>query len=155
MDSADRLTRLFKYDRWSTGKIHDALMKYQNFEQWEKAVSLLAHLVGAQELWYRRIAGESWEDLELWPSEDLREISDRIDTSVDRFINLIEENRDDLDRLIRYQNSKGVAYETMLSDILHHLIIHGQHHRAQIATLIRSAGLTPPGTDFIFYTREE
>lgn len=153
MNSAERLIRLFKYDHWATEKIRSALTEQRDFNNREKAISLFAHLVNTQELWYRRIAGESWDDLELWPAGDLAEISRRINTSTDRFVSLIEENIDDLDRIIRYQNSKGVAYETILSDILHHLIIHGQHHRAQIAILMRSDGLTPPGTDFIFFTR--
>ncbi len=153
MDAADRLIRLFRYDQWATEKVQPALTEHPDFEQRDKALSLFAHLINSQELWYRRIAGESWDDLELWPSGDLQEISRIKNSNFERFAQLIEENRDDLDRPIHYQNSRGVAYESVLSDILHHLIIHSQHHRAQIATLMRIAGLTPPGTDFIFYTR--
>lgn len=155
MYPADRLIRLFRYDNWATEKVQSALAEHPDFEQQDKALSLFAHLINSQELWYRRIAGKSWDDLELWPSADLQEINRINNSSTDRFIQFIIDNRDNLDRPIHYQNSKGIAYESILSDILHHLIIHSQHHRAQIATLMRSAGLTPPGTDFIFYTRTD
>ncbi|MFB3133724.1 MAG: DinB family protein [Rhodothermales bacterium] len=42
----------------------------------------------------------------------------------------------------------------MLHEILLHVIIHGQHHRAQIATCLRQHGHTPPPTDCIIFTRD-
>ena len=76
-----------------------------------------------------------------------------IEANHQRWMELLETEQDDLDQLITYQNSKGVEYETKLSDIMHHIIIHGQHHRSQIAMLLRMSDIPPPGTDFIFYTR--
>ena len=58
-----------------------------------------------------------------------------------------------LNEKVDYSNSKGVVFSNDVVDILQHLIIHGQHHRAQIALLLRQNGIEPPTTDYIFYIR--
>ena len=34
-----------------------------------------------------------------------------------------------------------------------HLVNHGSYHRGQVATMLRQAGIKPPGTDLISYYR--
>lgn len=55
------------------------------------------------------------------------------------------------DKTITHQNSKGEEFKNIAGDILTHLVIHGQHQRAQIARVFRQAGKNPPGTDYIFF----
>lgn len=153
MDSVHRLHRLFEYDAWASQKIVDMLEQHPQLKKREEALKLLGHLLNAQQIWYRRTVGKSFDDLDLWPDHSLEECKTILDTMPARWSQLLQDNRENPDTLISYKNTKGEAYETMLSDILHHLIIHGQHHRAQIATLIRQSGVTPPTTDFIYYTR--
>lgn len=153
MDSAERLLRLFAYDNWANEQVLLTLQDNMNFDEAEKAAEYYAHIAGAQDLWFRRIKGQSLDDLKVWPDYDMAVALQKLKTLSERWQRLIESNRSDLDRTISYQNSKGTPYETVLSDILHHVIIHGQHHRAQIATLLRNANITPPATDFIFFTR--
>lgn len=153
MDSADRLLRLFSYDNWANEQVLLTLQDNMDIENVEKAVEYFAHIAGAQDLWYRRIEGQSFDDLKVWPDYGLPVALQKLKTLSEKWQNLIESNRTDLDRIIAYKNSKGTPYETMLSDIMHHVIIHGQHHRAQIAKLLRNAKIDPPATDFIFFTR--
>lgn len=153
MDSADRLLRLFTYDMWANEQILLSLQDNLKFENSDKAIKYLAHIAATQEHWYNRIEGTSNGELEIWPDYDLPKALQTLKTYAQKWKELIEANRDELDRNISYQNSKGTPYETMLSDILHHVIIHGQHHRAQIAKLLRNAKITPPATDFIYFTR--
>jgi uncharacterized damage-inducible protein DinB len=153
MDSADRLLRLFSYDNWANEQVLLSLQDNMNFEESAKAVEYYSHIAGAQELWYRRIEGQSLDDLEVWPDYDLAVALQKITTMHEKWKQLVDLNRSDPDRVISYKNSKGISYETKLSDILHHVIIHGQHHRAQIAKLLRKADIDPPATDFIYYTR--
>ena len=65
--------------------------------------------------------------------------------------------RDDdaLARPIAYRNSAGHAYENSAADIVIHTGMHGEHHRGQIARLLRAAGREPPYTDYIQYVRHE
>ncbi|MGD8748617.1 MAG: DinB family protein [Balneolaceae bacterium] len=153
MDPADRLLRLFSYDGWANEQVLISLQENAPFKNSAEAVRTYAHIAGAQELWHRRITGQSLDELEIWPEYNLPEALQILNTYSIKWKELIEKNRGSLDRMISYKNSKGTAYDTMLSDILHHVIIHGQHHRAQIAKLLRNAKITPPGTDFIFFTR--
>lgn len=154
MNSADRLRRLFDFDAWSNREILVVFKDYKSFEHQEKAMSLFSHIIAVQDLWYRRITGADLAGLEVWPGYPLSECQDKIKRFSSHWKRIIDENEEDLDRIISYKNTSGVAYETMLSDILHHVVIHGQHHRAQIASVLRESGIKPPPTDFIFYTRE-
>jgi uncharacterized damage-inducible protein DinB len=60
----------------------------------------------------------------------------------------------DLNETRGYTNSRGESYENTIQDILFHVVNHTTHHRAQIASLMRQAGITPPITDYIFYKRQ-
>lgn len=153
MDPAKRLRRLYEYDRWANRNVLDALEEHSGFENTDKTLSLMSHILAAEELWYRRIKAQELSGFEVWPIFSLEQLRKMSDDYFGRWQTLINENETDLDRVIAYHNTSGTAYETMLSDILHHVIIHGQHHRAQIATWLRMADITPPATDFIFYTR--
>lgn len=155
MNSADRLLRLFDFDAWSNREVLAILKEQESFEQHKKVMSLFSHVLAAEELWYLRISNGDLSQLKVWPSYTLDVIENMIDDFSDAWPRLINENEADPDRIISYKNTSGTAYNTMLSDILHHVVIHGQHHRAQIATLLRQSGITPPPTDFIFYTRAE
>ncbi|NIT62159.1 MAG: hypothetical protein GWN00_39995 [Aliifodinibius sp.] len=153
MESADRLFRLFEYDNWANEQVLLSLQDNLDFEGAEKAVEYFSHIAGSQQMWVNRIKGESLEDIAIWPDYGLPEALQQLKTLNQQWKKLISTHRDTLDKMISYSNSKGTPYNTSLSDILYHVIIHGQHHRAQIAKLLRNAKIDPPATDFIFFTR--
>ncbi|MEX0845990.1 MAG: DinB family protein, partial [Balneolaceae bacterium] len=72
-----------------------------------------------------------------------------LDQNPDKLHSLIQKKTE----IIEYSNSKGVTFRNSVEEILMHIVIHGQHHRAQIAKLLRKTGITPPVTDFIFFLR--
>jgi uncharacterized damage-inducible protein DinB len=153
MESADRLHRLFKYDNWANEQVLLSLQDHLGFEGSERAVEYLAHIAGSQQMWMNRINGKSLDDIQIWPDYGLPEALQQLKTLNQQWKQLIGANKNKLDKIISYTNSKGTPYDTSLSDILYHVIIHGQHHRAQIAKLLRNAKIDPPATDFIFFTR--
>jgi len=154
MKTAEQLLRLFAYDNWANEQVLLSLQdNLDSIDKADDAVQLYAHIAAAQEWWYRRIQEQSLEGIKLWPDYDLPVALQKITTMYDQWQQLINANKDNLDRTIAYKNSKGTTYETMLSDILHHVVIHGQHHRAQIAKLLRNAKIGPPATDFIYFSR--
>jgi uncharacterized damage-inducible protein DinB len=61
---------------------------------------------------------------------------------------LDERKEADLARVASYKNSKGEAWSSRPDDILMHVIMHSGYHRGQIASDMRTAGLTPAYTDF-------
>ncbi|NGP87182.1 DinB family protein [Fodinibius halophilus] len=153
MRAGDQLLRLFSYDMWANEQILLTIQENIPFEGDEECIHSFAHIVGAQELWYARITGATQDQLEVWPEHPLPVALQKLKTLSANWNRLIDSNQSELDRPISYKNSSGTPFETMLSDILHHIIIHGQHHRAQIAKMLRNAKIDPPGTDFIFFSR--
>jgi uncharacterized damage-inducible protein DinB len=154
MNEAEQLERLFTYDRWANKKII-ACIADQPFDNSKKCIHLLAHISAAQQVWYRRIKGRDTSDITLWPQGlSVEKSEDILQSMHGNWKQLISENSNRLDDVISYQNSKGNEFNTRLADIIHHVIIHGQHHRAQMASLLSDSGITPPGTDYILYLRE-
>lgn len=153
MEATHRLQRLFDYDTWATQRILNVLKDHPDLDKHPESLKLLGHLLNAQQIWHRRTVGRDFDDLELWPDLILTECEDILSAMPGKWTDLLNKHQNEPDTLISYKNTKGNSYETKLSDILHHLIIHGQHHRAQIATLIRESGHKPPATDFIYFTR--
>jgi uncharacterized damage-inducible protein DinB len=154
MDSANHLLRLFAYDNWANEQVLLSLQdNLDAIDEANQAVTYFSHIAGTQELWYRRARGKSQEGLALWPDYDLAIALQKITTLHEKWQQLIKNNRSKLGRAISYTNSSGTDFDTPLSDILHHVVIHGQHHRAQIAKLLRNAKIDPPATDFIYFSR--
>ena len=50
--------------------------------------------------------------------------------------------------------TKGEPYTHTYGDSLYHVAFHSGLHRGQVTSLIRQAGLVPPGTDFIMFARQ-
>ena len=153
MAEHNNFTQLFRYDLWANTRIKDAL-DGQLFDQSKRCLNLFAHIRAAQQVWYQRINGQSSNDIELWPENTYADENLAMLQKIhEQWLALIKSNSGDLNRSITYQNSKGTTFDTPLHGILQHIIIHGQHHRAQIAALLRQGGLPPPPTDYIYYLR--
>ena len=153
MKAADQLLRLFSYDMWANEQILLSLQENLPFEDSERCIKYFAHLAAAQEIWYSRTTGSPGRELELWPDYGLPEALQKLKTVSGNWKRLIRSNSEELHKTISYQNTSGDRFDTPLADILHHVIIHGQHHRAQISQLLRNAKIAPPATDFIFFSR--
>lgn len=59
----------------------------------------------------------------------------------------------DFAKIINYQTTSSVAFQTKLNDILTHLINHGTYHRGQIVQLLKNERETLPATDYILWVR--
>lgn len=154
MTDKNNFKQLFTYDFWANKRIANTLQS-QLFDTSKKCMNFLAHIRAAQQIWHARIKGEPTTDIELWPQNEYVDDSIQMLKKVHtHWVTLLDINKGKLDQEISYKNSKGVQFNTPLDGILHHVIIHGQHHRAQIASLLRQSGIDPPATDFIFYLRE-
>lgn len=146
-----KLNQLIEYDEWANKAVF-ALLKEHASTAGEQPHfilqinSMLRHLLEAQLIWHGRVTGVAFKAPKSVKKGNLQK--------------MIQENPQKLKalipwgaRLINYQNSKGESFQNSVDEILTHLIIHGQHHRAQIALLFRQNGIAPPPTDLIFYIR--
>ncbi len=143
-----QLSKLITYDEWANRQVFDALQKVDAEKHKVEIEGMFGHLLAAQKVWISRITGES-ANMEIWPELSNNELKALINENPDRLKALIHR----ADEFISYKNSKGEEFKNKVGDILTHIIIHGQHHRAQIAKKLRAAGITPPETDYIFFLR--
>jgi len=59
----------------------------------------------------------------------------------------------DLNEIMNYKTTNGLAFNNSIRDTLFHVINHTSHHRGQIASDFRQNGLEPLVSDYIFYKR--
>jgi uncharacterized damage-inducible protein DinB len=144
--------KLLDYDRFASLEI---LKLINEANEPELAVKLMAHLLSAQQVWYKRCTGLLDTGRVLWPDWQADTFEKTINENHDAWVSYVSElNAEDFNKTIAYKTLRGDSYENLLSDILTHLINHGTHHRAQAGQQLKLAGIENlPLTDYIFYIR--
>ena len=162
---------IFLFDNYPTSPMTAHFLKLIDYERFanleilkliieanepELPVKLMAHLLSAQQVWFKRCADLPDAGRVLWPDWKADTFEKTINENHDAWIAYISElNPEDFNKLIAYKTSRGESYENQLSDILAHLINHGTHHRAQAGQHLKLAGIENlPLTDYIFYLRK-
>ncbi len=151
MEGTEQLERLVDHLAWANRRALEAVREQGS----EEGLRLLAHVVGAERVWLRRLETGDSSDLEIWPELTAEECADRLEENVQAFRRLLASASDgELDREVAYRNSEGRRFETPAGEILLQVLLHGAHHRGQIAVRIRDGGGEPVNTDFITFVRE-
>ena len=142
----DYLRKLFSYDRWANAQYLEAMSSPAADA---RQLRLLSHIVAAQMLWLDRIRKRDAR-APVWPEWSLAECATKLEESANDWKSYVEQlSPVEARTTVAYRNSKGEPWESTVEDILIHVANHGTYHRAQIATLIRASGTTPPYTDYI------
>jgi uncharacterized damage-inducible protein DinB len=147
MPEQDRLQDLIEHDYWASLQLFKLAEAQDQLP--EKVGQLISHILAAQHIWIFRIEGETpgmnpWDQIERSQWTRLLEI---------HFQGLKKLSQREPDTTVSYSNTKGKTFENTTGDILHHLTLHSQYHRGQMAQLLKAEGLDIPGTDYIFYKR--
>lgn len=156
MTDRQQLQHLFQFDLWSTGKLARLYMKEEPFYEQKSVLSLLSHIINTQNIWFGRLfphpafqsSSEAWDPI---APEDLYPLAKE---STQLWIDFVADHEVDLDIIISYQNSSNTSYVNSIRQICHHLIIHGQHHRAQVSLFLNNSDIIPPPMDYIHYARK-
>ncbi len=61
---------------------------------------------------------------------------------------------DGASRVVRFTLGNAPEREATIGDLLAHGFLHAQHHRGQVALLLRTLGVPPGNTDFLFFALE-
>jgi uncharacterized damage-inducible protein DinB len=139
--------------RWADDVIADALEIDPNPNA--ESVRLFGHIAAVEHLWFSRIHG-GVAAYPVWPNLTPRESRALAAEQANLFDELVTTHDDAaLDRAIPYTNSAGHSFQNSISDIVIHATMHGEHHRGQIARLLREAGREPPYTDYIQFARRD
>jgi uncharacterized damage-inducible protein DinB len=145
-----RFHRLLEHDGWANVA---ALVALREGPAPPKAVTWLAHIIGAERLWIARIRQEP-STVPIWPDYDLETCAAELTDLQGEWMRCLESlDEEALQDGVGYRNSKGEFWTSTVADILTHVVLHASYHRGQIAAAIRVAGGTPAYTDFIHAVR--
>jgi len=147
----DHFIKLFNYDNFNNQQISRLIIEAGNPE---KPIQLMAHLLGAQQVWLPRCRRETATGVVIWPDWKSDVFEQAITNNHEGWISFLETlTPADFDQIINYKDSKGNSHQNKLIDILTHVINHGTHHRAQIGQHLKLTGTDLPVTDYIAYIR--
>lgn len=117
----------------------------------------LIHVLSAEWVWRQRcqegisppslLAEDQFPDL---PS--LRSFWEQEMRAMGDYLAGLDEN--DLNRPVRYTNTQGRKFETILWQILVHVVNHGTQFRSEAAVVLTQLGHSPGDLDFIAFLRQ-
>ena len=151
----------FAYNRWAWQQIFDSIGRLpQEACQvdrgffWGSIDGMLHHGFVAEYIWYERILGRipSAELLDPAYFADLvalRAHWERVSADWDQYIDAIYPNN--LRRRINYFTNNGQLRESILSDILQHVLMHGMEHRSQLTQTLYTLDVATEPLDYIYY----
>lgn len=151
MDLIAHFRQTMAHNAWANEQVAESLRPIA--QPPAKAVLVLAHIVGAERLWYSRIVGNLAP--EVWPALNVAQCIDathdlrRQWTTWSQALTIGE-----LDRDVSYVNSKGEPWTNTVREVIAHLTHHSSYHRGQVATLLGATGHMPAYTDFIHAVRQ-
>ena len=146
------LRRLFEHMRWADQQV---LNELQRAEEPVEPLKFYAHILAAERLWYLRMHEENWTVIPVWPDYTLERCEKLAVENCVLYENFIAGlTAADIARKITYVNSQQQRYTNTVGDMLLHMMIHGAHHRGQIAHAMRRHGDTPPVVDYIVFVRD-
>jgi len=144
--------RLFAYDDWANREVLASLKALPVPPP--RSVKFLAHILSAERLWLERLLVQK-QTYPVWPDFTLDMCQLQAAELPGRWKNYLGSLKEEgLSRQLTYKNTKGESWTSQKQDILMHVVMHSAYHRGQIAADIRSAGFTPPYTDFIHGVRQ-
>jgi uncharacterized damage-inducible protein DinB len=144
--------RLFDYDAWANREALASLQRATDAPP--QAVSIMAHVVGAEWLWLGRLQQNS-RAAAVWPKLTLKECDAQLQDLAREWAAYLDAiPTGGLAESADYVNTKGESWTNTVADILLHVVMHSAYHRGQIATALRRAGEEPAYTDFIHAVRE-
>jgi uncharacterized damage-inducible protein DinB len=140
---------IFEY----THQCNEQLIKVliNNPETYSIKISHLAsHTLNAHHVWNHRIFGVA-PALSVWQHLEISELQNINYENFEHSKELLLKK--DLNNPINYTNSKGQTFTNTVSEIFFHIINHSTYHRGQLIGLLKTKGVEPLVTDYIFYKR--
>lgn len=116
----------------------------------EKALKLMSHIINAHSVWNARIEHKT-SPFGVWEMHDTDKLLAIENENYQCTIQILENK--DLSKMIAYTTSNGQPFNSIVKDILFHIINHSTYHRAQISSEWRQNGVAPIMSDYIFYNR--
>jgi Uncharacterized protein conserved in bacteria len=156
----ERYRRWFDYEKDAHAKVlasFDAVPEDKRATpEYQKAVSLFAHMMLARRLWLYRFGILTEGPREFFPQnvalDTVKAMAEEMHAAWSAYFERLDEA--ELARIFEYRALDGPRFRNSIEDILTQLFGHSWYHRGQIALLLRQAGDEPAVTDFVFWSRE-
>lgn len=156
----ERLKLWFEYEQNSHEKTISSLTAIppgkRKTKEFQKAVDLYAHIIGARWLWLFRMGFAEELPDNLFPTgvdvEQISGMTDKMNSAWKKYFDNLDEK--ELNRTFEYTSTEDLRYTNRVDEILIQLFGHSWYHRGQIAQLVRMTGETPAETDFVYWTRK-
>lgn len=137
-------------------QVSDNIYFKENKSSFPSIAKTILHMWGAQNIWLKRLQGESLTTWPHQPDQDSKEGQlNGLVQSAQNILDLVKSKDDTfLSSLYSYTNMKGEPFTDSVEETLFHVVNHSTYHRGQLITMLREAGVTNvPGTDLIHYLR--
>ncbi len=146
--------RLFQFDLWSIRSLVLLMERKERFSDRIACLAFLSHIVTIQETWFNRILTiPVLEENDPWVEYTPEELRKRAKAINQKWVDLIGDEEINLNTILTIPREDGSKSQKMIREVLDHLLVHGQYHRAQIALFLKKSGIDSPGFDYISYTR--
>ena len=140
---------IYNYNHHFNEQLIEQLMLHESVLP-ERCIPLFSHMLNAHKIWTARILGlPSSGVFDVHPLTTMQALEW---SNHQHALEIIE--RFDLSQCITYRNTQGGEYSNSIQDLLFHVINHTTHHRGQIISDFRQAGVEPLKTDYVFYVRQ-
>ena len=153
------------YQKWANDRFRKNLKNVEftklteNITPYGNIRELVAHIMGAVELWMKRLEGESPKSIRSGESYTDWQSLEKDWLEMDNKLIVLAKNLDEQEfsKRIKYTSTEGYNLETSMENILIQLLTHHQsYHRGQIGMAIREQKLPPvQETDYIFYVYDQ
>lgn len=156
----ETLRKLYQYLQWANWRVlevaeelPDEAYKREFDVSFKSLHGTLAHMLGAEWLWFERFHGRSPSSVTgyaTWSSAaHLASAWIPVRETQTHFLAHLKPV--DLRSKLTYRNLAGETKSYILGEALLHCANHATFHRGQVVSLLRQLGVTPPGTDYILF----
>ena len=157
------IRRLHAFSSWASNRIFDGLasLPAEDFTRDMNAShgsihGTLTHMVGAEKIWLSRMVGNPDKAM-IRPADvptlaDVKKTWEETGFNIAKFMGTLTDRK--LQETFPMTTSAGQQLTQGYGDALQHMVDHSTYHRAQIVTLLRQMGHTPPSTSMIAFYRE-
>lgn len=153
-----------QYNLWANTKITEVLNNIEpslldkeiksSFSSLRKTTY---HIWGAEELWWKRLHGESLSKVPAMDFTGSYEEAVKNLLEVSKKITLLIQEKEEnyLQTLCNYKDTRGNSHTQLHWQMIMHCMNHSTFHRGQLITILRGVGeIKIPATDMIVFFRE-
>lgn len=163
MMTVKALEDLFEYGYWANRKLFNVI-PHLTPKQFTETIAgnygsirnTMVHILSAEAGWLARCGGPK-RGPRLKPDDfptvaSVLQTWTRVETDMWQFLAAFKD--EDLGRKVEFSLEPSQEYSMPMGEVMHHVAIHGVHHRGQIALLLRSLGYPPGNFDIFNYYAE-